>query len=91
VKTALPRRLAVRQNLTNEITEYKKALETLSAKLKESYAGITRQNESITNLIAERDDLVRKYNDSAKDRNEVVAKYNELAEQVKKLQGGGVK
>ena len=41
----------------------------------------------MTNLIAQRNDLVQKYNDEVKDRNDVVAKYNELAEQVKKLQG----
>ena len=76
-------------NLTNTITQYKAAVETLEAKLKEAYAGIDKQNETITNLIAQRNDLVQKYNDEVKDRNDVVAKYNELAEQVKKLQAGG--
>ena len=59
-----------------------------SAKLKDAYDGIDKQNETITNLIAQRNDLVQKYNDEVKDRNDVVAKYNELAAQVKKLQGG---
>ncbi len=63
-------------------------MDTLEAKLKDAYAGIDKQNETITNLIAQRNDLVQKYNDEVKDRNDVVAKYNELAEQVKKLQGG---
>ena len=74
-------------NLTNTITQYKIAVDTLEAKLKNAYAGIDKQNETITNLVAQRNDLVQKYNDEVKDRNGVVAKYNELAEQVKKLQG----
>ena len=76
-------------NLTNEITQYKSAVDTLETKLKDAYAGIDKQNTTITNLIAQRNGLVQKYNDEVKDRNDVVAKYNELAEQVKKLQGGG--
>ena len=79
----------VNLNLTNQITQYKIAVDTLEAKLKDAYAGIDKQNETITNLIAQRNDLVQKYNDEVKDRNDVVAKYNELAEQVKKLQGSG--
>ncbi len=74
-------------NLTNTITQYKIAVDTLEAKLKDAYAGIDQQNETITNLISQRNDLVQKYNDEVKDRNDVVAKYNDLATQVKKLQG----
>ncbi len=73
-------------NLTNQITQYKIAVDTLEAKLKDAYAGIDKQNATITNLIAQRNDLVQKYNDEVKDRNDIVAKYNELAAQVKKLQ-----
>jgi len=75
-------------NLTNEITQYKAALDTLEAKLKEAYAGIEKQNGAITNLLTQRNDLLQKYNDEVKDRNEVVAKYNDLAKQVEKLQSG---
>jgi chromosome segregation ATPase len=75
-------------NLTNTITQYKTAVDTLEAKLKDAYAGIDKQNETITNLSGQRNDLVQKYNDEVKDRNDVVAKYNDLAEQVKKLQSG---
>lgn len=74
-------------SLTNEITQYKAGVDTLETKLKEAYAGIDRQNESITNLIAQRNDIVQKYNDEVKDRNDVVAKYNDLAKQIQKLQG----
>ena len=73
-------------NLTNEITQYKAAVDTLEAKLKEAYAGIDKQNGAISNLISQRNDLLQKYNDEVKDRNDVVAKYNDLARQVEKLQ-----
>jgi chromosome segregation ATPase len=78
-------------NLTNEITQYKAAVDTLEAKLKEAYAGIDRQNGTISNLVAQRDDWLKRYNDEVKDRNEVVGKYNDLVNQVQKQQGGGNK
>jgi uncharacterized coiled-coil DUF342 family protein len=60
----------------------------LEDRLKQACLGIDRQNAAITNLVAQRDEFVAKYNDSVKDRNSVVAKYNELAKQVAKLQAG---
>ena len=74
-------------NLTNEITQYKQAVDTLQSKLKEAYAGIEKQNETITNLVVQRNELVTKFNDSVKDRNDVVAKYNDLVNQIQKQQG----
>jgi chromosome segregation ATPase len=73
-------------NLTNEITQYKQAVDTLETKLKEAYAGIDKQNGAISNLVSQRNDLLQKFNDEVKDRNDIVAKYNELAKQVEKLQ-----
>lgn len=77
------------EGLTNEIAQYKQAVDTFQSKLKDAYDGIGKQNETITNLISERDDLVKKYNGSVKDRNDIVAKYNDLAKQVEKLQSAG--
>jgi len=37
---------------------------------------------------AQRDEYVRKFNDSVKDRNDVVAKYNDLVQKFEKQQGG---
>jgi chromosome segregation ATPase len=74
------------ENFTNQITQYKTAVDDLAAKLKDAYAGIEKQNETITNLVAQRDDFVKKYNDSVKDRNDVVAKYNDLVSQIDKTQ-----
>lgn len=73
---------------TNEIAQYKSATDKLTARLKDAYAGIEKQNGAISNLISERDDLAKKYNDSVKDRNDVVKKYNDLVEQVKKQNVG---
>jgi chromosome segregation ATPase len=88
-KAEITRLQFVGTGLTNQITQYQQAVDTLETKLKEAYAGIDRQNGAISNLVAQRDELVQKYNDSVKDRNDVVAKYNELAKQVEKLQSGG--
>jgi chromosome segregation ATPase len=74
--------------LTGEINQYKAAVDTLQAKLKEAYDGIKKQDEGIKQLVIERDEFVKKYNDSVKDRNDVVARYNELVVQVGKLEGG---
>jgi len=74
------------ENLTNVVAQYKVAVDTLESKLKDAYADIGRQNEAITNLVAQRDDFVKKYNDSVKGRNDVVAKYNDLVNQVQKQQ-----
>jgi chromosome segregation ATPase len=75
------------ENLTNEIAQYKAAVDTLEPKLKDAYAGIKKQNEAITNLVAQRNDLVQKYNDEVKDRNDIVAKYNNLVKQVQSGNG----
>ncbi|HTV63345.1 MAG TPA: hypothetical protein VMH30_12325 [Verrucomicrobiae bacterium] len=71
------------ESLTNEMAQYKSAVSTLTAKLQDAYAGIEKQNEAITNLLVQRNDLAQKYNDEVKDRNDIVAKYNELVKQVK--------
>jgi chromosome segregation ATPase len=77
--------------LTNGIAQYQKAVDGLTAKLKEAYAGIRKQDESIKELAAQRDQFVEKYNASVKDRNEVVAKYNDLAARVEKMQADSSK
>jgi chromosome segregation ATPase len=73
-------------NFTNKTAQYKAGVDALGAKLKGTYAGIDKQNEAITNLVAQRNDFVQKYNDEVKDRNDIVAKYNDLAKQMEKQQ-----
>ncbi len=75
-------------NLTNGIMQYKQAVDALEAKLKAIYAGVDQQNEAISNLIAQRNDFVQKFNDEVKDRNAIVEKYNELANRIRKQQEG---
>jgi chromosome segregation ATPase len=79
---------AAAESLTKQVAEYKQAVGTLEGKLKEAYDGIKKQNESLKELVAQRDEFVRKYNDSVRERNDIVAKYNGLVEQVQKMQAG---
>jgi len=72
------------RHLADEISEYKKGVEGLEAKLKEAYQGIEKQNQAIKTLTAQRDEFVEKYNQSVEARNALVAKYNALVEQVNK-------
>jgi chromosome segregation ATPase len=80
---------ATSEALTNGITQYKQAVDSLTAKLKDAYDGVKKQDDAIKELVAQRDEFVKKYNDEVKDRNDIVAKYNELVKQVEKLQGSG--
>lgn len=72
--------------LTNQVAQYKKAMDTLEAKLKEAYDGIKKQNDSMKELAAQRDEFVKKFNDTMTERNAIVTKYNALVEQVKQMQ-----
>jgi len=72
--------------LTNEVAQYRSAVDELTAKLKDAYAGIEKQDAAITNLVAQRNALAQKYNDEVKDRNDIVAKYNDLVKQAGKSQ-----
>jgi chromosome segregation ATPase len=74
------------EGLTNQITEYKAAVTNLQGKLKEAYDGIQKQNEAMKELVAQRDEFVKKFNDEVRDRNDVVNKYNDLVRQVEKNQ-----
>ena len=77
--------------LTNQVAEYRSAVESLQGKLKEAYAGIQKQNEAMKDLVAQRDEFVNKLNNSMKERNEIVNKYNDLVSQVAKSQSSGGK
>jgi chromosome segregation ATPase len=87
-KRELSRLEFVNAALTNEIIDYTNAVATMQAKLKEAYDGVKKQNDTIKDLVAQRDELVQKLNDSVKGRNDVVNKYNELADRFQKLQSG---
>jgi chromosome segregation ATPase len=76
------------EGLTNEIAQYQQAVDAMTTKLKAAYDGINKQNAALQELVAQRDEFVKKYNDSVQERNGIVAKYNELAARVKKMQSG---
>ncbi|HEY3915304.1 MAG TPA: hypothetical protein VGN61_12520 [Verrucomicrobiae bacterium] len=72
--------------LTNEIRQFEALTNVFDSKLKEAYDGINKQHDAITNLVAQRDEFVAKYNDSVKARNDIVQKYNDLVHQIEKQQ-----
>jgi chromosome segregation ATPase len=76
------------ETFTNEIGQYKVAVNTLESKLKDAYAGIDQQNETITNLLSQRGDLVEKYDSLATNRNDIVLKYNAMVKQMESEQSG---
>ena len=77
---------ATTDGLTNQVADYRSAVESLQGKLKAAYGGIQKQNEAMKELVAQRDEFVKKLNDSVKERNEIVNKYNDLVSQVEKNQ-----
>jgi chromosome segregation ATPase len=68
-------------NFSNEVAQYKVAVDTLESRLKDANDGIDRQNETISNLLSQRNDLVLRYDELATNRNDIVAKYNALVKQ----------
>jgi chromosome segregation ATPase len=75
--------------LTNVVQQYQQAVDSLTNRLKDAYDGIARQDTAISNLVAERNEWVKKYNAEVVDRNNVVSNYNDLAAKFEKLQAGG--
>jgi len=65
--------------MSNEIVQYKGAVDKLEGKLKEAYDG---EKE----LVAQRDEFVKKLNDSIKAQNDLTTKYNDLVDRFNKLQ-----
>jgi uncharacterized coiled-coil DUF342 family protein len=65
--------------ISNQIVQYKEAVDKLDSKLKEAYDG---EKE----LAAQRDEFVKKLNDSIKAQNDFTGKYNELVDRYNKLQ-----
>ncbi len=90
-KREINRLQAAADGLTNQVAEYRLAVESLQGKLKEAYDAIKKQNDAMKELVAQRDELLTKLNDSVKDRNAIVTKYNDLVSQVQKAQAAGAK
>jgi chromosome segregation ATPase len=77
--------------ITNDIAQYKQAVDTLEARLKEAYDAIKKQNDALKQLAGERDEFVKKYNDIVIERNTIVSNYNDLVARFEKLQSGSGK
>jgi uncharacterized coiled-coil DUF342 family protein len=65
--------------MSNEIDQYKAVIGSLTNKLQEAYDGEKK-------LVAQRDEFVKKLNDSIKSQNDLTAKYNDLVDRFNKLQ-----
>jgi chromosome segregation ATPase len=65
--------------MTNELVEYKSAVDSLTNKLQQAYDG---EKE----LLAQRNEFVKKLNDSITSQNDLTAKYNALVDRINKLQ-----
>jgi len=65
--------------VSNELVEYKAAVDGLTNKLQQAYDG---EKE----LAAQRDDFIKKLNDSIKSQNDLTVKYNSLVDRINKLQ-----
>jgi uncharacterized coiled-coil DUF342 family protein len=65
--------------ISNEIVQYKAAVDNLTNKLQEAFDGEKK-------LVAQRDEFVKKLNDSIQAQNDLTAKYNDLVERFNKLQ-----
>jgi chromosome segregation ATPase len=75
--------------LSNQIVQYKGVVDQMESRLKEASTGIAKQNDAIKLLVAERDDTIKKYNESIKERNALAEKYNNLVDRFNKLQAAG--
>jgi uncharacterized coiled-coil DUF342 family protein len=78
-KREVARLLSAGDIASNEIVQYKTAVDSLTGKLKEAYDG---EKE----LVTQRDEFVKKLNDSIKAQNDLTAKYNDLVDRFNKLQ-----
>ncbi len=72
--------------LTNLLDQYSNAVVQLQAQLKLADDGIRRQNEAVKKLVEDRDEYVKRLNQSIKERNDIVAKYNDLMKQMEAMQ-----
>lgn len=69
-----------------ELYKMQTGSDALESKLKDAYDGIKKQNETIRQLVTQRDDLVLKCNASIKERNDIVAQYNDLVKRLEKYE-----
>ena len=87
----LRRLQGVEKEFTDRLDRYRQAVETLEARLREAYDGIKKQNATLLQVVAQRDEVVSKLNASTEDRNAVAAKYNDLVKDIEQQRRPGGK
>ncbi len=80
----LERTIEDRDAKTQQVEQYKVALEQANQNILSQNEAITRQNESIKQLVAQRDELNEAYKKLAEQYHKAVTAYNQLVEEVKK-------
>ena len=75
-----------KNRLTLQVEQYSNAVAVMQAQIKQANESIRQQNDVVKSLVAERDEYVKRLNDSIKERNETVTKFNELVKQYEDLQ-----
>ena len=75
--------LAALRGETNRLTSsLLQAHAAAAAQIQQANATIHQQNESLKNMVTQRDDFVKRLNEVIQDRNAVVTKYNDLAKRL---------
>ena len=72
--------------LTSLTDQYSNAVAVLEGRVKQADDIIRRQNESVKNIVQERDEYVNRLNQSIKDRNAIVTQYNAAVRQIEAMQ-----
>jgi chromosome segregation ATPase len=68
------------------VDQYSNAVVVLQGQMKQANESIRRQNDTMKDLVSQRDDFVARLNESIKERNDIVTKYNELTKQLEQIQ-----
>jgi chromosome segregation ATPase len=68
------------------VNQYSNAVVVLQGQMRQANESIRRQNDTMKDLVTQRDDFVARLNESIKERNDIVTKYNELTKQLEQIQ-----
>ena len=75
-----------KERLNIVVNQYSNAVVVLQGQMKQANESIRRQNDTMKDLVTQRDDFVARLNESIKERNDIVTKYNELTKQLEQIQ-----
>ena len=85
-KREIARLGASNDTLRGAISQYTNAVATLQSNLNLAYDGIKKQNAAVEQLVAQRDEFVRKYTNAVSQFNDLAEKYTNVVDRLNKLQ-----